>query len=403
MGEPSLSVAERRDVIVVGAGLAGAAAALGFARAGFSVVSCGAPERGGHGRTVALLGHSMAFLRELEVWDDIEKAAAPLRSLRIVDDTGSLFAARPVEFQASEIDLDAFGWNIENAALSEILAAALAKRPEVERVAARVDRFAFEGSKARVETADGRSFEALLVVGADGKASPSRRAAGLEMRLHRYGQSAITLFLTHSRPHEDFSTEFHTRQGPFTLVPMPDSERGEHRSSLVWVMKEQEARRRAALDDAGLRREIEAQSKGLLGSVRLEGGRGVFEMTRQTVWPLTGPRLALVGDAAHAFPPIGAQGLNLGLRDVERLIDAARRAREAGQDFGGVETLAGYAAKRAPDVATRTLAVDGLNMSLLANLAPIDAVRGLGLTMLSSVPALRRMLMREGLAPRLAR
>ena len=393
------ATAENCDVFVVGAGLAGAAAAIGFARSGFSVISSGAVDRLAQGRTVALLGRSVDFLADLGVWDEVENSASPLRSLRIVDDTGSLFAARPVEFHAREIEREAFGWNIANARLADILARSLAASPNLARVEAKVETFDFSGEYAAIGAADGRRFGARLVVGADGRASSARKAAGIVARSHRYGQSALTTFLAHTRPHDDFSTEFHTRQGPFTLVPLPGSREAPFRSSLVWVMSEAEARRRAALDDEALASEIEARAHGLLGAMRIEDGRGVFPMVRQSVARLTATRLALVGDAAHAFPPIGAQGLNLGLRDVEGLLDAAREARANSADVGGDAALARYAASRRPDIALRTMAVDGLNWSLLADFAPVDALRGLGSAALRHIGPLRRMVMREGVAP----
>jgi len=391
------------DVIVVGAGLAGAAAALGFARAGFAVTSCGEVERLGQGRTVALLGKSVDFFRELGVWDRIESAAAPMRTLRIVEDTGTLFAARPVEFDSAEIGLEAFGWNIENARLADILAESLAEAPNVLRVASKIDGFDFSPQRAELTTSDGRAFSARLVVGADGRASATRKAAGIGVRTHPYGQGAITVLLAHRRPHNDCSTEFHTRQGPFTLVPLPQLDAGSFRSSLVWVMSDAEAQRRSRLSDAALAHEIDDRTHGLLGEVRLEGERGVFPMVRQSVARLVGTRLALVGDAAHAFPPIGAQGLNLGLRDVQSLLKASHGARREGSDIGGDAPLARYAASRGADVAMRTAAVNALNMSLLADLAPVDAVRGLGLTALRAFGPLRRAVMREGVAPMLAR
>jgi 2-octaprenyl-6-methoxyphenol hydroxylase len=395
--------AENCDVFVVGAGLAGAAAAIGFARSGFSVISSGAIDRLAQGRTVALLGRSVDFLADLGVWDEVENSASPLRSLRIVDDTGSLFAARPVEFHAREIRREAFGWNIANARLADILAKPLGASPNLARVEAKVESFDFSGEYAVIGAADGRRFRARLVVGADGRASSARKAAGIDARSHRYGQSALTMFLAHTRPHDDFSTEFHTRQGPFTLVPLPGSREAPFRSSLVWVMSEAEARRRAALDDEALASEIEARAHGLLGAMRIEDGRGVFPMVRQSVARLTATRLALVGDAAHAFPPIGAQGLNLGLRDVEGLLDAARAARADGADIGGDAALARYAASRRPDIALRTMAVDGLNWSLLADFAPVDALRGLGSAALRHIGPLRRLVMRRGLGPAPAR
>jgi 2-octaprenyl-6-methoxyphenol hydroxylase len=399
---PPASV-EDCDLFVVGAGLAGAAAAIGFAKAGFSVVSSGALERLGQGRTVALLGRSVEFLGDLGLREAIEATAAPLRSLRIVDDTGSLFAARPVEFHAAEIKSEAFGWNIANAELAGILAAPLSATPNLSRVEDKVEALDFAGEGALVRTADGRGYRASLVVGADGRGSSARKAAGIGASTHRYGQSALTTFLAHSRPHGDFSTEFHTRQGPFTLAPLPGT--GEHpfRSSLVWVMREDEARRVAALGDAALAGEIEDKAHGLLGATRIEGARGVFPLLRQTVARLTSTRLALVGDAAHAFAPIGAQGLNLGLRDVEGLVKHAKAARSDRADIGGEAVLARWAASRRPDIAVRTMAVNGLNRSLLADFAPVDMVRGFGLTALRHIGPLRRAVMREGVAPALGR
>ncbi|HEY3621363.1 MAG TPA: FAD-dependent monooxygenase, partial [Roseiarcus sp.] len=138
--EPSRSSS---DVLVAGAGLAGLTAAFGLAQAGFDVVCCGAAERTGRGRTVALLDQSSAFLNSLGLWAGLQSRAAPLRSLRLIDDTGAFFPPRPVEFHAAEIGLDAFGWNIENDLMAEALAAGIAQIPGVERVAAGVAAYDF--------------------------------------------------------------------------------------------------------------------------------------------------------------------------------------------------------------------------------------------------------------------
>jgi len=388
------------DVAVVGAGLAGLAAALGFARQGFRVACIGRRERAGPGRTVALLGRSLDILKDLGVLAAVEARAAPMRLLRLVDDTGSLFAPRPVEFRAEEIGRDLFGWNIGNAELAAILAESLA---EATRFEAEVTSFSFTRDNAALTLGDGDALSARLVVGADGRGSPSRKAAGIDASERRCGQTALTMILRHARPHGDASTEFHTREGPFTMAPLPPSPDAPHRSSLVWLMRDASAERRRALPDAALAGEIGSRSHAMLGEIEIEVGRGEFPMTVQRVERVAGQRLALVGDAAHVFPPIGAQGLNLGLRDAAEIVAQAARARSEGADPGGEAALAAYAAARRPDIAMRTLAVGGLNAALLSSFGPLDAARGFGLAALGASGPLRRMVMREGLNPFLAR
>jgi 2-octaprenyl-6-methoxyphenol hydroxylase len=390
-----------RDILIAGAGLAGLAAAYGMAAAGFGVVCCGATERTGRGRTVALLNQSLAFLKSLGLWADLEARAAPLRSLRLIDNTGAFFPPRPVEFNALEIGLDAFGWNIENDLMAEALAAKVGQIPGVERIAAGIEAYDFSDGAVRARLGDGREISARLAIGADGRDSKARRAAGLEPRIHRYPQTALTAHLAHRLPHDDFSTEFHTRGGPFTLVPLPASPSAPNRSSLVWVMGQEDARRREGLGDEAISREIELEAHSLLGAMRIEGERGFFPMIRQTVPKIAAERLALIGDAAHVLPPIGAQGLNLGLRDVEAIIACAVKARAEGRDIGGPETLRAYERARRADVMLRTGAVDGLNRSLLSHFAPVDFARGAGLAALSAVGPLRRLVMRAGIGPRL--
>ncbi len=154
-------------------------------------------------------------------------------------------------------------------------------------------------------------------------------------------------------------------------MPLP----GGHRSSLVWVTGERAAKRLSALDDAALAAAVEHQARSMLGAMRIDGPRGLVPMRGLSVASPVAERLALIGEAAHVFPPIGAQGLNLGLRDAAALRDAVLSAREAGRDPGTSASLAGFARGRGIDARLRGAAVDMLNRSLLTDLVPVDALR----------------------------
>jgi 2-octaprenyl-6-methoxyphenol hydroxylase len=384
------------DIIVVGTGSAGLASALGLAQAGWRVTLIGRTDLRRSARTVALFDRSLRLFENLGVIDRLRPDFAALEIMRIVDDTGSLFRTPPVEFRAGEIGLDVFGENIESHLLLGHLLDAARATPGLTVIDGEVTHAVVDETGADVLLDDGRRFRARLLVAADGRKSLLRKAAGIATREWSYPQVALTALLSHDRPHRDVSTEFHTRQGPFTLVPLPAKPGAPHRSSLVWMMDPREARRRQAMDDAHLTREMNQQSHFLLGRLALEGPRGAFPMSGLVAEQFAARRTALVGDAAHGFPPIGAQGLNLGLRDVAHLVDSLT----PGEDPGGDEALARYQASRVSDVRSRVAGVDMLNRSLLNGFLPVDALRGFGLFALANIRPLRRMIMREGVAPR---
>ncbi|MEZ0170833.1 UbiH/UbiF family hydroxylase [Microvirga sp. TS319] len=382
------------SIAIVGAGAVGLSAALAFARDGFETVMIGGLDARRDGRTVALLNGSVRFLQALGVWPDLAPEAAPLEVMRIIDDTGSLFRPPPVSFSSREIDLDAFGWNIENATLVERLAEAARSCEHLTLLPQHATGFRAEADRALVTLADGSEIEANLVVAGDGRNSRLRQIAGIEARTWSYPQTALTAILAHEREHRESSTEFHTRNGPFTLVPLPG-----RRSSLVWVMSPKQAEQLAKLDDRALALAIERQAQSLLGGMRIDGPRGVVPMTGLSVDRFGAPRLALVGEAAHVFPPIGAQGLNLGFRDVASLRDAVVDAFDDRREPGSPDTLKQYQRSRDLDVRLRTAAVDGLNRTLLTGFLPADLLRGAGLLALSRLGPLRRAVMREGVLP----
>lgn len=384
------------EVAIVGGGPAGLTAAIALADAGIKTALIARPTPPDQ-RTSALLAGSVAALETLGVWQACAAQAAPLRVMRIVDATVRLIRAPEVRFVAAEIGLDAFGQNIENRHLVAALDARARTLESLKRFDDEAGAVDSSFNNVTVSLKGGGAVTAQLVVGADGRRSLCRAAAGIESVSRSYPQTALTFNLAHSRPHHDTSTEFHTESGPFTLVPLPGN-----RSSLVCVVSPQEAQDLQSLDEAALNAEIERRSHSILGKVTVERGRGVFPLAVETVDTFGRHRIALVGEAAHLVPPIGAQGLNLGLRDAATIGELVVAARRDGGDIGDDALLAHYDALRRADVQSRTLAVDLLNRTLLTDFLPAQSVRGLGLYLLDRVGPLRRAAMREGVAPALS-
>ncbi|MEW6254855.1 MAG: UbiH/UbiF family hydroxylase [Pseudomonadota bacterium] len=379
------------DIAVVGAGPAGLAAAIGLSRKGARTVLLTGPERAADHRTTALMEGSVRVLDSIGVWNRLRPHTTPLRDLRIVDATRRLVRAPEVLFRASEIGLEAFGHNIENDALRGELRAAAEAEDGLEVISASAKGHALETGRIAIALEDGRSLTARLAVAADGRQSRMRTAAGIAMKARSYPQVALTFTVRHTRAHEDISTEFHMESGPFTLVPLAGD-----RSSIVCVVSERDAVRLIGLDTPVLARELERRAGSLLGTFEVEEGRGAFPLSAESAERLTAPRLALMAEAAHVMPPIGAQGLNLGLRDAAALLEIAGAAVERGQDPGDESVLARYAARRRRDIDSRMAAVDILNRSLLSDLVPMQGLRGFGLYMMDKVGPLRRGLMRLG-------
>ena len=381
------------EVVVVGGGPAGLTVAIALAAAGIETALVARVPAADH-RTTALLAGSVTALDTLGVWQHAGSHAAPLKTLRIVDDTGRLLRAPEVHFSAEEIGLDAFGHNIENRHLLAALATRARGLATLRQIEAEAEAITLASDRATVRTRSGDEVSARLVVGADGRHSLTRSAAGIETERRSYPQTALTLNLGHARPHRDCSTEFHTARGPFTLVPLPGQ-----RSSLVQVTEPAEAPRLAALSDPDLSDEIERKSHSILGKVTVEPGRGVFALAVETARRFGAGRAVLVGEAAHVLPPIGAQGLNLGLRDAATIAELVVSARRAGGDIGADDIAGRYERMRRADVSSRALAVDLVNRSLLSEFLAVHGARGLGLLLLERIGPLRRAVMREGVAP----
>jgi 2-octaprenyl-6-methoxyphenol hydroxylase len=379
------------EVAVVGGGPTGLTAAIALAAHGIETALIASPTLRPDNRTSALLISSVAALETLNVWGHCREAAAPLCAIRIIDDTRRLLRAPEVMFAAAEVGLDAFGYNIENSRLVAALEARAAMLAPLAHISESASSIETNEHCATVMFATGRRLNTRLVIGADGRRSLCRSAARIETDGHEYRQSALTLNMRHRRPHAGISTEFHGKDGPFTLVPLPGN-----RSSLVCVVHPAEADKLNALDDSSMSQEIERRSHSILGTIAVEPERGIFRLGVETARRFATNRVALVGEAAHVLPPIGAQGLNLGLRDAATIAELVVAARRRNADIGGPAVLARYDSLRRAEVTQRTVAVDLLNRSLLSEFLPIHGARGLGLYVIDRIGPLRRAIMREG-------
>ena len=386
---------DRYDVVVIGGGPAGLVAAIALTEAGANTALIARRAPYSDNRTTALLGGSVDLLQQLDVWRRCADKAAALQAMRLVDDTGRLIRAPEVRFSSDEIGLDAFGYNIDNRTLTAALEARAAELSGLTRFDDEAQTVSPDEAEIVIHMAGGKSLSARLVVGADGRHSLCRDAAGIAVSRRDLKQAALTFNIGHSRPHKNISTEFHTPQGPCVFVPLPGN-----RCSVVWVGSPKEAERLMALSDDELSEATERQSHSILGRIQIEpGGRHVFPLAIERPAKFARHRIALIGEAAHVVPPIGAQGLNMGLRDAADIADIVRDAMLSGEDPGSPAVIDRYASARRADVVSRTFAIDLANRSLLSDFLPMQSLRAAGMHLIGSFGPLRRLAMREGLAP----
>jgi len=391
------------DILISGGGVAGLTAAAAFGSAGFEVLCIeptapvtDAASPGADLRTTAFLTPSIAVLDAAGLWQRLAPQAAALQIMRIVDAGGKQQEPRQVkDFDAGEVSDQPFGWNLPNWLLRREMLARLDELPNVIfRTGVSTTALVTRDDEALVTLSDGTQVAARLVVAADGRNSTMRTAAGIGVKTFRYGQKALTFAVTHLVPHQNVSTEIHRSGGPFTLVPLPDVD-GKPASAVVWMERGPEAQRLFALPEAAFEAEINARSCLILGPLTLASKRMVWPMIAQLAHAMAGQRVALMAEAAHVVPPIGAQGLNMSLADLACLLDLAKT-----HPLGSVQMLQAYHRRRHGEVTARVLGIDALNRASMAEAPLLRDLRAAGLSLLHGFTPLRRTLMRAGLGLR---
>jgi 2-octaprenyl-6-methoxyphenol hydroxylase len=386
-----------KQAIVVGGGAAGLSCAALLAQDGVATTLV-APQANPDQRTTALMQSSLRLLNYIGCWPaSLQNSCAALQQLHLIDDTGNMVSSPDIAFHARELGLDAFGWNVP---LRELLPVLSRRCDElgVTRFESPCVGGTCSSDAVSLRLENGETLSSAFVVAADGAHSVVRALAGIETTFWKHDQSAIICQFSHSVPHQGISTEWHKSAGPFTTVPLPTTE-SEHRSSSVWMDRPPAIAALAALDDDAFAIQLQLQSHGRLGRIYNCQHRTVIPMQGLRATKLAFNRVVLIGEAAHQQPPIGAQGLNLTLRDVGHVADHVL----AHDDPGLPSALHDFHVNRMGDVVPRQLAVSFLNGSLLGEFAQNAALdlgqllRVGGLFAVSVIPPLRKAIMQQGM------
>jgi len=395
---------DRFDAIIIGGGLAGGLAALALAREGFSLalVDSETPaamrEEAFDGRTTALAYAAARVFRRLGLWSALEPDAEPIRDILVTDGRraapGRKGFVSPfhLHFDSRELENgEPLGFIVENRRLRCAIYDGLARRENVELMApARRTATAIGKSSAEVALASGRILTAPLVIAADGRHSPLRAEAGVKVTQWTYPQVGIVATVAHERPHDGVAQELFLPAGPFAILPMTGG-----RSNLVWTEAKAAAPAYLALPDADFLSAIRARFGDYLGEIELAGPRWSYPLAFHLAQSFIAPRLALIGDAAHAIHPIAGQGYNLGVKDIAALVEVLADARGVGLDIGAMSTLATYQRWRRFDSAMLAFGGDALVKLFSNDIAPIRLARDLGMSVVNQVPPLRRFFMRQ--------
>ena len=389
----------KTDIFVAGGGIAGLAAAIAMGDAGFRVICVdpvapitNADAPGVDLRTTAYLQPAQAFLARIGVWGLIGDHTAALQTMRIADASGDQIISK--DFDASDISDHPFGWNVGNWTMRGALLQRMAQLPNISfQPGVGVQGVVTRTDHAVLHLTDGTQIRARLLIAADGRDSLIRTRLGIATKRQDFGQDALTFAVTHPTPHNNISTEVHKTGGPFTLIPLPDHG-GQPCSAVVWMDNTAHTAARLAMPPDEFNTMITDRSAGVLGPLRLASHRSAWPIITQLAQQFYGERTAIVAEAAHVAPPIGAQGLNMSLADIETITTLATTHRN---DPGALPLLQQYHDIRRPDVALRMRGIWALNHISKSSNPLTNRLRATGVDAIHSITPLRQHMMRMGL------
>ena len=395
------------DIFISGAGPAGLLASISFASLGYSVFCVDphkpvtqANDEGADLRTTAFLQPAKNFLDSLDLWEKLKSYAVPMEIMRIIDAAGKnwpLNETTTKDFLSSDISDLPFGWNIPNWLLRRALMEKASKYSNLElKFGLTTSSFIRRDDAAFVYLDDGSQIKAQLVIGADGRNSLIREKSQIKISRKEFSQKALTFIVTHEKPHQNASIEIHRSGGPFTFVPLADFER-KACSSVVWMESNKNIERLLELNSKEFEKQVNNRSCSHLGKLKVISHVTAWPIISQIAKQLTAKRTALIAEAAHVLPPIGAQGLNMSLADIASLYDLVK---DTSRLSNIEEILDKYDKSRRLDIRTRVLGINALNEVSRSSLPIAQETRALGINFLHSSPQIRKGLMKLGLGLR---
>lgn len=387
------------DILIAGGGLNGPALALALAQGGFRVTVVDArpaparAEAGFDGRAYALAVASVRLLTAIGVWPKVADKAQPIHQIKASDGrAGEGAAPFFLHFDAAEIEEGPMGHMLEDRHLYAAFLQAMQANPAITLLSGEtvVDQ-QVGGSGVTVTLASGQRLTAGLLVGCDGRGSGTAARAGIKRVGWGYGQTALVTAIRHEQDHNGIAQQFFMPSGPLAILPL----KGGHHSSIVWSETDEAAAAIQALPDAGYLEMLRPRFGDFLGPISLAGARFTYPLSLSLAERFVGPRVALVGDAAHGVHPIAGQGLNLGLRDVAALAEVLILARRRGEEPCNAATLEEYQRWRRFDSTALALGMDTVNRLFSSDNPLLRLGRDLGMGVVNALPGVRRGFIRQ--------